>query len=54
MNNIAVCDKWKRFDKNFETCKLEVSINPLRQTVIEGIITFLILYYLFPLLASYD
>lgn len=38
MNNIAICDKWKRFDKNFETCKLQVSVNPLRQTVIEGII----------------
>jgi hypothetical protein len=36
--NKNMCDKWDKTNNFFETCNITVSINPLKQTIINGIL----------------
>jgi hypothetical protein len=39
-NNINknMCDKWNKTNNFFETCNITVNINPLKQTIVNGIL----------------
>ena len=36
--NIDTCDDWNKTNKFFETCNVTVSTNPLKQTIVNGVI----------------
>jgi hypothetical protein len=36
--NIDTCDDWNKTNKFFETCNITVSTNPLKQTIVNGVI----------------